>query len=137
MLTVEPSAVHTPTQAAPSVGSQPSRGGTQALPIFPILPAIQPANPDNLPIKTPVKNVPQSKHGYIPAPIMPAVAQNAQVVPLPPKPQSNRPRSMDIKFGNMKGINVHIHNIKGMSFKGPFKVIFSSLLRYIRSGSEF
>jgi hypothetical protein len=42
--------------------------------------------------------------------------------PLAAAPTSVRPRSVDNRFKDMKGVNVHIHNLKNVSCQRPYKV---------------
>lgn len=75
--------------------------------------------------------VPQQMMNIDPAqPQMAPPLDQVQAAPLPTLPvnqnasQVQRPRSVNTKFQNMAGVNVHIHNLKSVPWLRPFKVLF-------------
>jgi len=65
-----------------------------------------------------------------PPPIVPAVAINPTAnKPAEPKPPSNRPRTVDLKSQNMKGMNIHIHNLKTVPWQKSFMVKYNVSLK--------
>ena len=92
---------------------QPPQDNVPVLPSIPLNPQIQmnPPMTSKRTNMTPLVNPPTANKRITPV-MNPPIATAGAV----------RPRSMEERYKNIKGVNVHIHNIKNVSCQRPFKV---------------
>lgn len=70
-----------------------------------------------------------SRQAHIPPMIPPTASKTSNPIPQSnlAKPATMRPRSVNTRFKDIKGINIHVHNLKSVSLSRPFKVFLKMM----------